>query len=427
MTNPPNFKPGIGRLATDRYDFQSHLEGKNPVGKTGFRHTDDQVDVNPPINSLGLPSNVHEALENIGIFIGNQLGKGEGFITIGDGYDTWAHADAISGIFFDPTVPSLDKILNPIFQSILNNGIGTGPTVSPLSDQFVRIQRGGIVVIKAGTYIVTSPITVPPGIVIIGEGFGTKIINATSLVLSPLPPFPKLVPTTAPVFIIAADGYRTINDTAVSGNLFMFSRKTVISNLVISDNFVENTILGDVFYKIPQNSSGDIPLIQQEQGSNFILDSVYLIGRVNFSSGEIVSRATTFAVQLDQSSPNSNGTFLKINNSFIDGFSIPIDFQSTGGSNDNLEITNNKIKSYGYLTGDNSNPQNNCIIRMNDNNAIVVNNYLYGNSNVVTSAVFINSVIGSAPNYQAESKVIISNNDITIDKSQNVINSSFKI
>lgn len=436
MVTPPNFKPGVGRLATDRYDFQSHLEGTNPTGKTDFRHTADQIDI-IPIPNLGSGTNIDDVLNNLGIFVGSQLSKGEGFITVGEGYDSWANSNALTQIYFDNTTPYLDDLLNPIFQAILDNGIGTGLEINPLPAAYERIKRGGIVLIRSGTYIVKAPIIVPPGIVIVGEGFGTKIINVSSLTLTPLPPTPKVTPTPAPVFRIISDGYRNISDSAISGGnslptdyrLFTFGRKTVISNLIISDNFVENTILGDTFYKIPQNKTGNNPLILQEQGSNLILDNVYLMGRVNFSSGQIVSLATRFAIQLDGYSPNQNGTFLKINNSFIDGFSIPVDFRSSGGSNDHLEITNNKIRAFGYLDGNGNgttNPESNCILRMNDNNAIITGNYLYGNSDSITSAIFIESVLGASVNVQAESKIIMTGNNITIDRSKNSTNTTFK-
>lgn len=39
-----NYRPGIGRLATDRYDFQDHVDGYN------FRHKADNVDLNPNVS-----------------------------------------------------------------------------------------------------------------------------------------------------------------------------------------------------------------------------------------------------------------------------------------------------------------------------------------------------------------------------------------
>jgi hypothetical protein len=63
MPNPPppqapNFNPGVGRLATDRYDFEAHIEGTN------FRHHADQIDLFPTIviNST-TTTNVQQALQ----------------------------------------------------------------------------------------------------------------------------------------------------------------------------------------------------------------------------------------------------------------------------------------------------------------------------------------------------------------------------
>ncbi len=39
----PNFKPGVGHLVTDRYDFQHHVEGSD------FRHVAGSIDLSPPI------------------------------------------------------------------------------------------------------------------------------------------------------------------------------------------------------------------------------------------------------------------------------------------------------------------------------------------------------------------------------------------
>jgi hypothetical protein len=39
----PNFKPGVGHLVTDRYDFQSHIDG------TDFRQAAGTVDLKPPV------------------------------------------------------------------------------------------------------------------------------------------------------------------------------------------------------------------------------------------------------------------------------------------------------------------------------------------------------------------------------------------
>lgn len=62
MANPPaptvpNFNSPVGRLATDRYDFESHLEGTN------FRHNATQIDLNPGLTVALVPQGtVQEAL-----------------------------------------------------------------------------------------------------------------------------------------------------------------------------------------------------------------------------------------------------------------------------------------------------------------------------------------------------------------------------
>lgn len=59
MSTPqnPNFNPNTSRLATDRFDFQSHVDGAN------FRHKAGQIDLSPIINVNGTPvGNVQSAL-----------------------------------------------------------------------------------------------------------------------------------------------------------------------------------------------------------------------------------------------------------------------------------------------------------------------------------------------------------------------------
>ncbi len=410
MAHTPNFKKNIGRLATDRYDFEAHLQGHNPGPDsdfvTDFRHKASQVDVDNPSLVFGNPTNVEQALEDVNNFILSLAGTGQGFITVGDGYDTWHAADG--NINFDNTIPALDLLLNPLFNDIYNG--------NPLTAAFERIKRGGIVVIKAGTYIVKSTINVPPGIILLGEGYGTKIVNATSLDTTTLPPTPKLSPTPAPVFNILTDITRSINDAPVDPSLFMFSRATKIMNMVIADNFVENTVIGDVFYKVPQNITGNNPLIQQQTGSNLELYKTCLMGRVAFSSGTVVSEATRFAIQLDPTLAIGNGTMLKVNDCFIDGFSQPINYLSVGGVADYLEVTNNKIRSHGYLDGDGDSVSTNNIITMNDNNVKISDNDLFGNHAALDTILYINAVQGGAVNLQSRSKMIIADNTLTINR-----------
>tara|TARA_R110000868_G_scaffold46524_5_gene153631 strand:- start:15391 stop:17115 length:1725 start_codon:yes stop_codon:yes gene_type:complete len=413
MTNTPNFRRNTGRLATDRYDFEKHLQGTNPGADssfvTGFRHKASHVDIDNPSLVYGAPATVEAALENIKTFIGTLSNAGQGFVTVGDGYNAWHAADG--SINFDPAIPTLDTLLIPIFNAIANaDGYN-------IPEAFQRIKYGGVVVIKAGTYVIANTIEVPPGIVIMGEGYGTKLVNITSLTIPTIgiEPTPKGTPTPLPLFKILPDLARTPNDSSVDPNRFMFSRSTKFVNLVICDNFVENPILGGNYYKLPQNKTGNTPLIKQAEGSNLELINVYMLGRVNFTSGTIVNEATRFAIQLDTTSALGTGTVLKISDSFIDGFSQPIQFSSVGGTNDYLEINNSKIRSHGYLDASGTSVSKNCVINMNDNNAILTNNYFYGNHSLCTTIAYIDAVI-TAPVLQSISKILIASNDFAINK-----------
>jgi len=300
---------------------------------------------------------------------------------------------------------------------------------TPLPQGFERLKFGGVLLIKAGTYIIKNTVLIPPGITLLGEGYGTKIINATSLDTSTVPPQPKLSPTPAPVFKIVADTNRSSNDGAVDPNMFVFARETRIINMVISDNFVEPTSLGDTFYKIPQNKTSATALnppslISQQLGSNLSMDGVVATGRVNFSSGTIVSQATGTLWSIDNSTADTE-TFCKLNNCFVDGFSIPFDGYSAINAQDYLEIKNSKIRAYGYFNGDSTDGYDNTIIRCLAQNLSLTGSYLDGNASNITSLVYM-YYSNTAINTQSRSKVVISNNQVVINKASGAFNSSWQ-
>lgn len=400
-----SFNKGTGALVVDRYAFQKHINGQS------FRHAADQIDLTQISTNLDSATTVQGAFNSISDFITAASNNGIGYLAVPDGYDTWHSANGY--INFDNTIPSLDTVLNPVFSAIINN------TTIPAG--FERIKNGGVILLKAGTYVVSNTIDIPPGITLIGEGYGTKVINATSLNLATSPPTPKGSPTIKPVFRAKTDLNRSINDQVVdSSGFFMFSRKTGFFNMVIADNFVENTILGDTYYQLPQNKDGYECLIEQEAGSHVVCNDVYFVGR--FAS---TSSITCHAIKLNNSIPASSGTILTINNCFIDGFSVPISFLSLSGNQDYLEVFNSKIRAHGYLNGNALSGDDNCFILSNDANISVKNNYLYGNSVVITAGIYIKSTVLVAPNAQARSKITISNNETVIDKTDNTFNITF--
>ncbi len=58
MTDPssPNYKPGVGSLVTDRFDFQDHVDGYS------FRHIAKSIDLVPAITISTPQTNVHDAI-----------------------------------------------------------------------------------------------------------------------------------------------------------------------------------------------------------------------------------------------------------------------------------------------------------------------------------------------------------------------------
>lgn len=469
-----NYTRGKGRIAVDLYDFKDHTDGYSS------KHSASSIEVdNTFIYNNG--TNVQDVLEDLSVFANAQSNNTEGFVSIPDGYNTWENANGI--INFDPTIPSLDLLLNEVFQNIYNK--------SAVPARFERVKNGGVILLKAGTYIVRDTIEIPPGITLLGEGFGTKIINATglntpSLGVAPSPrstyiasnvtaTTPIKITTSVannlvtgdkvvmrdvdgitaangvftitrinstnftlngsigsgvwgghgsvefarPIFKVLPDFDRSTTDSAIDPNLFMFLRSTKLYNMVIADNFVENTVLGDVYYKLPQSKSSVIPFISQSMGSSLEINNCYLAGRVNFSSGTVVSAASSIAVKLDNEVAITNGTFLKITESFIDGFSQAVEYKTLGGSNDHLEILNSKIRVHGYLDSSAVSYDKNCIVNMNDNNVRINNNYLYLNSSVINTGVFVSDTVATSVNLQNLAKVLISGNNISSQKTTN--------
>jgi hypothetical protein len=396
MVNGP-FTPGNGRIAADLFDFRKHVNGND------FNH--NAVDIhNSP--GVGGATNVQGSIDNINTFIASMAGAGIAFMAVPDGYNSYTNP--APNFYFSNIIPALDTFLNPLFAALAaNTGIPAG---------YERLTRGGVIFIPAGTYYIVNTIDVPPGITIYGEGLGTKIINATCLNLALSPPQINGLATPIPLFKIKTDTVRTEIDNSVdTENKFMFARASKIVNVTICDNFIEPTLLGDVFYGLPQNVTGESQLIMQEQGSHLEIDGVKILGRA-LNVAEVVSSATRFAVKLDVVTTITTGTFLKITNSFIDGFSQPISFNSTGGRNDYLEVSNCKIRSHGYLDADGATVEKNCIIHMNDNNALISDNEFYGNHAALTTLCYIKAVIAAPPAAGDISNINIVSNNFIISK-----------
>ena len=377
----------MARLATSRYDFQNHIDGYS------FRHNSFDIDVNPAVIIQGNSYiTVGDTLNAISNDLIGGLTAGQGFISF-DGYNTYHNQITTPDTPYDSSIPSINGVLNDIL-------------TNPNNPAHSRLYDGGIILIKAGTYKITSPINIPPGITIMGEGFGTKIINQTS----PL----------APMFVITPDIPRVVDHGVNPFSTFMFARETKFYNLLIADNFVEPKFLGDLSYKVPQNTSTNNPLISVQAGSHFTAECVKFVGKTSYTISTLNS-VTAHAIKTDETDLITSGTIVNVKDCFFDGFSIPIFFGSLGGTNDYFSVFNNYIRYFGFLNSDLSLPQNNCCINSTVCNIEIQQNYLYGDEITAIPFLYLSSVTDGYVNIQAKSKINFSNNDLAIDKTNNTV------
>jgi len=194
----PNFKPGVGHLVTDRYDFQKHIDG------TDFRQDAGTVDLNPTI-LIGstVISDVQTAIAALaGTIIvpsvPDATTSSKGIIQLGGdlfGIGTTALAPKVSGLQGFPvasTTPSLNNILtwngtnwtpgvltnatNAVFGTIkllgdLNGGTAGSPVVTGIQTRPVSATApttGQALVWNGSTWLPTGIPSSPSG-----TGFAT--------------------------------------------------------------------------------------------------------------------------------------------------------------------------------------------------------------------------------------------------------------
>ena len=224
-----------GFAAVHRQDFRAHTTGGD------WRHTADQTDMNPSLSVLGGIFSSPTVQGTLQLLANTFSTAGQGFITIGDGYDM---GDFNVG---DPSTPSLHDAFNAAFAS-------------------PRLQQGGVLLIKAGTYRLTQTVTVPQGMMIIGEGRGTVIISNTGE--KAMFRIQKVDETFSVGELLATP--QTIG-RGMDGNKFW--------NMVLADNLDGYITSGG----IPVPTMQSVPMIQCEVGSVLEMDQMYFleIGRAH--------------------------------------------------------------------------------------------------------------------------------------------------
>ena len=288
----PNYIRPRGGLVLDRFDADAHFNG------TKFRHNSNQIDVSPSVTINGQNIiTVAAALSVLASYVSQDILAGAGFITL-DGYDTYHASDVSSlnpppnanfpydgpGTSFATSTPALDAALN----DLLNN---------PNNPLYHRIRDGGIVFLKAGTYVINNTVNVPPGTIIMGEGFGTKIINRTRTA--------SISNTSAPMFRIKAETSKNFGSTPFTSDpgsdptsKFMATRETKLYNLVIADNFVEPTFSGDTSYQQPQNQSVSTSIASGSNGQSLPQVIINVFSTNGFPTSGTISVITNFGSQI---------------------------------------------------------------------------------------------------------------------------------
>ena len=301
-----------GFLATHKQDFEAHRTGGD------WRHTADQVDMNPTLATF-TGTQVQAVLEQIEAYVTSGAGT---YLTIGDGYAT---GDINIG---DPGISSLEDALNSAF---LN----------------ARLQNGGTIVIKAGTYSVTTTVTVPPGINIVGDMTGTYINCLTT--------------TNSPIFRIqrTLKYFELQQFPDVAENVESLDRN-VVANLIFVDN------LNGSAPKLASNS-----MILCERGSHVTFAKCSFMGRGSNASYSITNRAIGYI----GSTPNRR-TVLHVTDCFFDGLKSAIEFEGEEGDNDYLIVENCRARTFGDSAS--STQEDNSFISANLCNMNIVNNNFVG-------------------------------------------------
>jgi hypothetical protein len=325
-----------GFAATHLQDFKAHVQGN------GWRHTADQLDMNPPISidaGIFSSSTVQGTFDKIATFLNT---VGQGFVSIGDGYDV-THADFI---------------------------VGTGPTPT-ISDAFnqafthPRLRNGGVILVKAGTYYLTTTVNVPPGFVIMGELGGTVIVGQV---------------IEQPMFIMKRSGE---DRPKLSPNGIYATdpiNKNIFFNIILADNL-------DGYVASGGPTMTTVPMIRCETGTYTTFDSSTLLGKMGalgagpgFGRPKTLYAAATSVVGAEE-------TTIVFDACNIDGVSSVVKYDP-GNISDKLIIKNDcKIRVFGTeALADSVDPTKNCFALISGSMHVMIADS-YFNSNVGNSYV----------------------------------------
>lgn len=353
-----------GRLGVYKQDFNAHISG------TAFNHCADQINMSPPLEGCGAGLTVQDAIENLISCSGGGL-----FVSIGniteDGYTSGDYNVGAEGI------DTLEQAFAAAFMD-------------------PHLENGGVIVIKSGTYSLSSTVTVPPGITLWGEPGGT-IINGRM--------------TESPMFIIGTAKPRInlgFENTSLirsqnSPQFTKFWNITLIDNLNREGGF---SLLNN-------------PMIAVQDGAYFIMEQSTCLGSTLAS----VSDSSLVAVGRNTSVSTTNPTTVEVINSYIDGFSGGILFGSVNGATDRLIVKNTRFRYLGNRPVVNAINTTICNMQITDNTFLGTRD---GINFLSDSPV---NILGTAVTNSINCRMIVGNNGggLVNNVGTNVDNSFFPI
>jgi hypothetical protein len=308
-----------GFLAVHKQDFEAHRTGGD------WKHKADQINMNPPLPAFSSPQ-VQGTLEAIATFLS---GGASSFLSIGDGY---ARGDFNVG---DSGIPTLEAAFTAALGS-------------------TRLQNGGTILIKPGTFRVNSTITLPPGISVVGDLAGVYINNVNVNV-------PIFKVQRSIKFFKQGEWPTTIGDPQTAPELISYQTDVnKFFNLILTDNLSGTTV-----------AMSTVPMIQLERGSNVVIERVTFLGRTRDAAPY---EATYRGIAYTGANP-SRPTMLHVKDCTFDVMKTAVEFTPQEGASDTLRIENCRARTVGEsgATAD-----NNAFCAFNLCNATFTDNYHIG-------------------------------------------------
>ncbi len=293
-----------GKLGVYRRDFQAHATG------TGFRHTANQIDMNPPIPAF-YATQVQRTLELIAA--GGGGGGASTYVSVG------IEGTANEGDYNVTGSQTLEEAL-----------------VLAFADP--RVAGGGTVLIRSNSYVMeTGLVEIPTGITVLGDPAGTVI--SAEIGNGALPP--------DETFIFRCTGGTATNFGNPGDPLLTWGTvaTTTIANLTLADN-LDGNVLGPTGEPTPTLSG----FVHIDEGANGLVQGVAMLGRIDNDASLGSDWAMTLGgVAAGPQIPGPPGavpTEARILNCYADGIAVFASSFAADGYEGSLTIAKCRVRTW---------------------------------------------------------------------------------